>query len=259
MMIKAIFFDIDGTLVSFKTHRMPESAERAIRALRAKGILVFIASGRHLLTINNLGTLQFDGYITMNGGYCIAGKDRVIYKNSIPEADIASVVRYMEEVENFPCIFVHEHQLYMNYDNEQTHEIFNLLNFPEPPVLPLREAARGETFQLVAFFTKEQEKAIMNIMPGSEATRWNPVFTDVIPRDSSKHVGVDKMLAHFGIALEESMAFGDGGNDMSMLQHVGIGVAMGNAADEVKRVATHVTASVDDDGVEKALRHFGLI
>ncbi len=55
------------------------------------------------------------------------------------------------------------------------------------------------------------------------------------------------------------MAFGDGGNDITMLQHVGIGVAMGNAEDEVKRVADHVTSSVDDDGVMNALRHFGVL
>ena len=258
-MVKAVFFDIDGTLVSFNTHRIPESAEKAIVALRAKGIKVFIASGRHLLSINNLGDLQFDGYITLNGGYCIVGKDQVIYKHSIPAEDITSLVRYMEKQESFPCIFVHEHVLYLNYHNERSHEVFQMLNFPEPPVAPLREASEGETFQLVAFFTKEQEKSIMAVMPHSEATRWNPLFTDVIPRGSSKRVGIDKMLAYFGIALDECMAFGDGGNDISMLQHVGIGVAMGNAGDEVKRVADHVTSSVDDDGVINALRHFGVL
>ena len=258
-MIKAVFFDIDGTLVSFDIHRIPESAEQAIVALRAKGIKVFIASGRHLLSINNLGDLQFDGYITLNGGYCIAGKDQVIYKNSMSAEDIASLVQYMETQESFPCIFVHEHELYLNFHNKQSREVFRMLNFPEPPVAPLRKASEGETFQLVAFFTKEQEKAIMSAMPHSEATRWNPLFTDVIPQGSSKRVGIDKMLEYFGIALDESMAFGDGGNDITMLQHVGIGVAMGNANDEVKRVADHVTASVDDDGVEKALRHFGVL
>ena len=68
-MIKAVFFDIDGTLVSFKTHRVPESTVKAIAALRDRGVRVFVASGRHLLSINNLGDLQFDGYITLNGGY----------------------------------------------------------------------------------------------------------------------------------------------------------------------------------------------
>lgn len=257
-MIKAVFFDIDGTLVSFKTHRVPDSAKRAIAALRAKGVRVFIASGRQLLAINNLEDLQFDGYVALNGGYCIVG-EQVIYKHSMPSEDMVSLVQYMEERENFPCIFVHENAFCINYTDERTDEVFRLLNFPQPPTLPLREAATGDIFQLVAFFTKEQEKAIMAVMPHCEATRWNPLFSDVIPKGSSKQVGVDKMLDYFGISLDESMAFGDGGNDVLMLKHVGIGVAMGNAEDEVKRAADYVTGSVDEDGVEKALRHFGVI
>lgn len=257
-MIKAVFFDIDGTLVSFKTHRVPDSAKRAIAALRAKGVRVFIASGRQLLAINNLEDLQFDGYVTLNGGYCIVG-EQVIYKHSMPSEDMVSLVQYMEERENFPCIFVHENAFCINYTDERTDEVFRLLNFPQPPTLPLREAATGDIFQLVAFFTKEQEKAIMAVMPHCEATRWNPLFSDVIPKGSSKQVGVDKMLDYFGISLDESMAFGDGGNDVLMLKHVGIGVAMGNAEDEVKRAADYVTDSVDEDGIEKALRHFGVI
>ena len=257
-MIKAVFFDIDGTLVGFKTHRVPDSAKRAIAALRAKGVRVFIASGRQLLAINNLEDLQFDGYVTLNGGYCIVG-EQVIYKHSMPPEDMVSLVQYMEEREDFPCIFVHENAFCINYTDERTDEVFRLLNFPQPPTLPLREAATGDIFQLVAFFTKEQEKAIMAVMPHCEATRWNPLFSDVIPKGSSKQVGVDKMLDYFGISLDESMAFGDGGNDVLMLKHVGIGVAMGNAEDEVKRAADYVTDSVDEDGIEKALRHFGVI
>ena len=55
------------------------------------------------------------------------------------------------------------------------------------------------------------------------------------------------------------MAFGDGQNDIEMLRHAAVGVAMGNAAEEVRRAADYVTASIDDDGVALALRHFGLI
>lgn len=257
-MVKAVFFDIDGTLVSFKTHQVPASAVRAIQALRARGILVFIATGRHFTTIDNLGTLGFDGYITLNGGYCLSHDRKVIYKHAILPEDLTAIVKYMEE-KPFPCIFVHEHVLCLNYENEVTKEVFRMLNFPALPILPLREAAEGETFQLVAFFTGEQEKQIMAHMPHSEAARWSPLFSDVIPRGSSKQVGIDKMLEYFHISLEETMAFGDGGNDISMLKHVGIGVAMGNAVEEVRQAATYVTSSVDEDGIEKALQHFQLI
>ena len=99
----------------------------------------------------------------------------------------------------------------------------------------------------------------MSVLPNCEATRWNPLFADVVPKGSSKAIGIDKIIEHYGFSLDETMAFGDGGNDMEMLKHVGIGVAMGNAGDEVKDVADYVTDSVDDDGVWNALVHFGVI
>ena len=70
---------------------------------------------------------------------------------------------------------------------------------------------------------------------------------------------VDKIIEYFGISLNETMAFGDGGNDISMLQHAGLGVAMGNAKEEVKQKADYVTTSVDEDGIANALKHFGII
>ncbi|MBQ5852530.1 MAG: HAD hydrolase family protein, partial [Rikenellaceae bacterium] len=78
-------------------------------------------------------------------------------------------------------------------------------------------------------------------------------------RGVSKQQGVDTMLAYFGISREEAMAFGDGGNDVSMLGHVGWGVAMGNAVDTAKQAAVYVTDTVDNEGICKALQHFGLI
>ena len=62
-----------------------------------------------------------------------------------------------------------------------------------------------------------------------------------------------------GVSKEETMAFGDGGNDIGMLRHAGIGIAMGNAKDDVKASADYVTTSVDEDGIFKALKHFGVI
>lgn len=258
-MIKAIFFDIDGTLVSFKTHSIPKSTLYALDLLKKKEIKIFIATGRYYKAINNLGDLVFDGYVTLNGGYVFAGKDDVIYKHSIPNEDIEALIRYQEKEGEFPCAFVQENGTFMNYTDNSVNEVFRLLNFPAPPIRPI-EDVRGKTiFQIIAFFTEEQEKRIMQEMPNCESTRWNPLFTDVVPKGSSKRVGIDKMLEHFQIALDECMAFGDGGNDIQMLSHVGIGVAMGNATDEVKSFANYITSSVDDDGVYKALKHFNVI
>ena len=82
-MVKAIFFDIDGTLVSFETHKIPASTHEALKALRDKGIKIFIATGRPQCLINNLGDLEFDGYITVNGSYCFMKHGIFLYASSI--------------------------------------------------------------------------------------------------------------------------------------------------------------------------------
>lgn len=92
-----------------------------------------------------------------------------------------------------------------------------------------------------------------------KTTRWHPHFLDVIPTTGGKDKGMDALLDHFGIPLEYSMAFGDGENDLSMLLHAGIGVAMGSASDLVKSQADYTTGSVDEEGVVTALEHFGLL
>ena len=84
-------------------------------------------------------------------------------------------------------------------------------------------------------------------------------FYGYIPKDGGKNKGIDAIINHFGIKLEETMAFGDGGNDIDMLKHAGIGVAMENARDDVKEIADFITTSVDDDGITNALKHYNVL
>ena len=182
-----------------------------------------------------------------------------IYKHNIPSGDIEALIRYQENEEAFPCALVEEDGIYQNYVDDSVRQLYDMLDFPHPPLRPLRGNGGKEVYQLIAFFSPGHEERIMSVLPHCEATRWNPLFADVVPRGSSKAVGIDKIIEYYGISLHETMAFGDGGNDMAMLCHAGIGVAMGNAGDEVKEAADYVTDSVDDDGVMNALRHFDVI
>ena len=123
-MIKALFFDIDGTLVSFKTHLIPTSTIEALEAAKAKGIQIFIATGRPRVIINNLAPLQnrklIDGYITMNGAYCFVN-DTVIYKSPIPTTEVDILTKFCHE-RNIPCILVGEHDICANQPGEIARE-----------------------------------------------------------------------------------------------------------------------------------------
>ena len=120
-------------------------------------------------------------------------------------------------------------------------------------------ALNEKVYQLNVFVSEEEEGDFMQLMPNSKTARWTSHFTDIIPKDGGKNKGIDAIINHFGIKLEETMAFGDGGNDIDMLKHAGIGIAMENARDDVKEIADFITTSVDDDGVTNALKHYNVL
>ena len=88
MKVKAIFFDIDGTLVSFKTHAIPQSTLDAIHRIREKGVKVFIATGRPMPFIRNLKGLEYDGIMSVNGASCVTADGKVICHRPVPKEDI---------------------------------------------------------------------------------------------------------------------------------------------------------------------------
>ena len=261
-MIKALFFDIDGTLVSFQTHSIPSSTIKALEIAHAKGIKIFIATGRPSQIINNLSELQernlIDGYITMNGAYCFVD-DQIIYKSPIPADDLKALVKIFKE-KNYSSFFVSEHRIAACQPNDLLRQIFyESLHVDEVSVISFEEAAKEDTLQITSFFTEQEEKVLLPYIPNCEVARWHPAFTDITAKGNTKQKGIDEFIRHFGFRLEETMAFGDGGNDISMLRHAAIGVAMGQAAEEVKHSADFVTASVNDDGIWNAMKHFEII
>lgn len=258
-MVKAVFFDIDGTLVSFQTHRISPAVLGGLHRLRERGIRLFIATGRHRQSIGLAAdAFPFDGFVTVNGQYCCAG-GRVLRTNPIPRPDVARQVELLEAT-RAPCLFLSESgTLFVNPDPRT--DIFpRQLNLPLPDPVSPRQVLEEEIYQMTAFFTKEEELAMGDrFFPGLEVMRWHPAFVDVIAPGGGKDRGMDVILDHFGIDLSQSMAFGDGENDLPMLRHAQIGVAMGNADDLVKEQADYVTGSVDEDGILTALEHFGLL
>ncbi|CDB11512.1 cof-like hydrolase [Bacteroides sp. CAG:633] len=109
---------------------------------------------------------------------------------------------------------------------------------------------------MTPFLVESQEREVSPYTPNCEMGRWHPAFVDVTAKGNTKQKGIDEIIRHFGIRLEDTIAFGDGGNDISMLRHAGIGIAMGNAADHVKAAADYVTDTVDNDGIAKAIEQW---
>ena len=96
-------------------------------------------------------------------------------------------------------------------------------------------------------------------IPHCVSARWHPAFTDITVKGANKGNALITVARQLALDINECIAFGDGGNDLSILKAAGIGVAMGNANDDVKAVANYVTTSVDEDGIWNALKHFNAI
>lgn len=258
-MSKALFFDIDGTLVSFKTHAIPQSARDAIKQLRKNGHKVFIATGRPKLLINNLGNLEFDGFITMNGAHCFTAEQFDIYKAVIPNEDIERLISFFP-THNYPFVCISDNDWFITHSNKDVEEICQLIKIKTPPIAPIDTARDKEILEMMGYFPRESDPEVFNeVLTHCTTLRWHPLFSDIVQKGISKSTGIDQVIQYFGIKLEDTIAFGDGGNDIQMLKHAGIGIAMGNASERVQAAANYVTTTVDDDGIANALKHFQLI
>ena len=257
-MIKAIFFDIDGTLVSFNTHRIPQSAVDAISKAKEKGIKIYISTGRPFSLINNLDEIKhlIDGYITANGALCFSG-DKIISCTPIPKEYVLTVMKFSDDM-RFPCMVVGEKDLTMYNSDERTDRIFrqmlNVHNMREDN--NVEQILQQRILQLTPVISVAEEKQIMPRLSGCVSSRWYPDFADITATNANKGNGLLDIISHEGIRIDETMAFGDGGNDVSIIKKAGVGIAMGNANQVLIDVADHVTSSVDENGVYNAMKRF---
>lgn len=111
------------------------------------------------------------------------------------------------------------------------------------------ELCRNDIYQIMCSCRPEEYETILSGTTNTQITAWWDRAADIIPLNSGKGAAVREVLQYYGIPREESIAFGDGKNDIEMLKAVGIGVAMGNAGEEVKMQADEICRSVEEDGI----------
>ena len=263
-MIKAAFFDIDGTLLSQKTNNLiPQSAKAALVDLRRRGVKCIICSGRPTIQLPwciRDGFPGFDGgfdsYITMTGSLCYDASG--VYADTPLDHDVAARFIDLRERGGFDALVLNREGSFASGHGERMLELEKMVEFEYPEADP-RVLLQKPVYQFCAFVPPEEDDSLREALPGTIITRWCDIFCDIVPANSSKPAGIKAALEHYGISQDETIAFGDGGNDVTMLQFCHIGVAMGNGNPETKDAADYVTDDVDKDGLAKALRHFGLV
>ena len=257
-MVKAIFFDVDGTLVDPATHDVPQSTVDSLYALREKGIKLFVATGRHMSMMDAVrAQFEFDGYVSVSGQFCLCG-DTVVHSNPIPRQGMEEMMAAMAE-HGFSGMFLEGEECWLNLHDEMAEQFLQDFQVKTPCVQSLSRALERPVYQVITMLSPQEEWKLLERAEHLRCVRWYHGFTDAMPPDGGKDVGIQAVLDWAGITSEETMAFGDGENDLTMFACVGKSVAMGNASDTVKERADYVTAHVSEHGVRKALEHFGLL
>ncbi|MFC4651517.1 HAD-IIB family hydrolase [Lactococcus nasutitermitis] len=277
MTIKAVFFDLDGTLFT-GTRGVANSTRRAIEMLHRKGILVGIATGRGAaFALPLLEDLALDFAVTFNGQYIFTPKE-IVFANPLDVKILKKIITYAQSnhrdislgtahgVDGSRLLKFGETRLaglltgvLPKGTSSIARNSFKNVVRRLIPNNDLSEVVHEEIYQVMMVATRSETESLEKEFPEIQVTRSNPYSVDLIPQNIGKLQGIERLGEKFGFTTQEVMCFGDSENDLKMLEGVGIGVAMGNATETVKANANYVTDSNNADGIAKALAYFGLI
>jgi len=267
-MIQALFFDLDGTLLSSSKTLLPSTIE-ALRRCKEKGVRIFMATARSPRLAQKLGWPEeiaalFDGGLHSNGA-CIVmqGETRYTY------IDSQAVALCIREVSKHPEVQL---SLYMEGDlHAFNHFMPDRMLAPwgmsREDILPLSEETYHHAVKMLIYYDHLLEATgkllPAELFPDLQAAcgdKAHIYLTDggstiqVASTEASKHLAIERVRRQLGLEREEIAVFGDDLNDMEMLSHCPNSVAMGNAHPQVKAIAAHVTRSCDEDGIAYALK-----
>lgn len=272
-MQKIVFFDIDGTILSTKG-KILDSTQQAIQRLKNDGIVPILATGRAPALVTEIARkLGIDSYISMNGQYIvIEGKE--LYTNPIHPHTIRRFTQYAKS-NNDGYILCGSEEIFSGTPMTSQSKTYKMMKFLSK-VLPSRiqlsylkrsmkkypdpeTYAKKPIYQAILQAPPENEIDYISEFPTLRFTRSNPIMFDVIKNGTSKATGIQRVIEHYDVSLDQTIAFGDHLNDLEMLQYVGVGVAMGNAEPETKEVSDFITRHVDEEGIYHGLVDLGII
>lgn len=265
MTIKAIFSDIDGTLLN-SNHQVTAETKKAILKVVNNNVPFILVSARMpsgILPIQK--TLAIDSPIISYNGALILdpATDKIIDSISLPQTDVRKIYQVINE--SYPSVSLNlysydqwvvsdsqnewvvqeqeitgvspvQHDLYAYI--EENHDIHKCLCMGEPE------------------FINQLESALKEQCPGLSIYKSKDTYLEIMSGNASKSNAIKKLESLYQITKQEIMAIGDNYNDLDMIEYAEIGVAMGNAPDEVKAVADEITLSNDENGIKHILQKY---
>lgn len=260
--IKALFFDVDGTLLDEKTRQIPESAVLALRQARARGHLVFINSGRvycHLHRIRQMA--EFDGFLCGCGTEVIA-QGNVLYHYSIPHDRGVQMKKDIIEC-GLDGVLEGSKGCYMQKGPSRLEAVRQLRRSLETQEVLSDLDWQDHSYDFDKCFLASDEQSrtreLFARMSHMEIIDRGQGFYECVPRGHSKGTAIEMVLKAYGIPIENAYVFGDSSNDLAMFQYARNCVAMGEHSPVLDDYATFVTRKVEEDGIAFALKTLKII
>ena len=257
---KILFFDIDGTILSHRTYTISESTKNAIKRAQANGHLAFINTGRVISAIPlEILELDFDGFVCGCGTY-ISYHDHILLQNFIPEELTKRLITDLREL-GIDAVLEGSDTVY--YDDTTNPIIKKVRDYHDENGFPTG-SWDDHTIVIDKFCIWSSSEAINKIFQEKYAEHFdfidrNHKLYEIVPKGFSKASGIQFLIKHLTIPLENTFAFGDSENDLRMLQYAKQSIVMGNAPQAIKDIASFVTLDVDEGGIQYALEHYGMI
>lgn len=265
---RAIALDLDGTLTNHDKVVTPRTRQALLKA-QELGTVIILASGRPTYGIVPVAEcLELEkrgGYIlSYNGGNIVNAKTgEKLFSQFLPDAVIPILYKYAKE-KNHALLGYAGNEIITEMPDDQyvkeesrinkmnIRKVDNLLDALEPH--PTKLLMTGDPTDMI----KAEEELVEILGEKMDIFRSAPFFLELVPKGIDKAQSLLRLLSKINLTPADLMAFGDGYNDLSMLKLAGVGVAMANAAPEVRADADYVTLSNEEDGVAEALLHFGM-
>ena len=264
-MNKIIFFDIDGTLldVSRKMLEPHPSTFKALQKCRENNIKLFIATSRGVLP-EPLKKFKFDGYIFCDGHKVIID-DEVIIHDKFSYDDLRLLSESFEK--NDGAYYWYGEGKYFNKYNHSSLMQYHSTLYLGKKIMDFAikeydlKDVSGESC-CAMFESVEKLENTLSLIEGKFAIhpyRTGCIRMDVYPLGYDKGGACKYVYEKLGYKKEDTIAFGDGLNDIEMFKNVGLSIALENACDELKKHASFISKDVEDNPIEYALKQYGLI
>lgn len=254
---KAVFFDVDGTLLPLGSKTVPQSTLNAITKLKAKGIFAVVATGRQIDSYSKLpvNSIDFDAYIVANGTMLLDKNRKFIDGTPMEKQNLRQVLNLLDEEKIAYALTTLEGR-YINFIDETVIKTHNQVH-TKPPKIGLYQGE--DVYMIEAYLPQDRTQLLKRLQDFCTVTRWHESGVDMFSKAAGKAVGIEKFQNLHNLIKEEIIAFGDAENDIQMLLYAGTGVAMGNADQCVKDIADYITDTVENNGVENALIRLGVL